>query len=115
MDHLEFTATFPSIPAGRLDEFKELGREMIERTRTEPGCRRYDWFFGVDGTVCEVKEAYDDSDAVMAHAANVGELAQKAAEIGGGLQVQAYGELSPELADMLSAVEPTRFSFFGGS
>ncbi|MEQ8718983.1 MAG: hypothetical protein RIE08_15345, partial [Acidimicrobiales bacterium] len=46
--------------------------------------------------------------------ANVGELVQRAAEIGGGLEVEAYGDLSPDLTEGLSAVGATRFSFFDG-
>lgn len=115
MDHLEFTATFPHIPADRLEEFKELARRAIERGRSETGCRQYDWFFNDDETVCSVREAYDDSDAVIAHAGNVGDLVEKMVAMGGGLKVETYGELSPELVEVIAPMQPTSFSFFGGS
>ena len=65
--------------------------------------------------MCTVLEAYDDSQAVITHSANVGDLAQQAAEIGGGLQVVAYGEMSAELAQMLEPVGATKLAFFAGS
>jgi quinol monooxygenase YgiN len=114
MDQIQLTATLPNIAPGNLAEFKELARRALELTKDEATTLQYDWFFSEDETKCVVRETYANSDAVLAHVANMGDLIGKVAELGGGLQIEAFGDLSPELAETAAAFEATIYRFFQG-
>ena len=74
----------------------------------------YDWFFSDDETRCEVREVYADSDAMLAHIANVGDVLGPMVELGGGLEVEVFGSPSAELAEALAPFNPTLYSRFQG-
>ena len=78
---------------------------------------RYDWFLRDDGAECEVREAYADADALLAHQRRVAEA--KMTLFRGfveGHTMTFYGELSPALAQALEAMGTPyrRFSFLMG-
>lgn len=77
------TAKYPNIAPADRAAFKELVKKDIDIATTEPGTLQYDWFFNVDETSCVVREAYANSDAVLAHMGNLGELLGQLAEFGG--------------------------------
>ena len=114
MDQIQFTATLPTIAPGNLAEFKELAARALELTRGEATTLQYDWFFSDDETKCVVRETYANSDAILAHMANLGDLIGKLAELGGGLEIEAFGDPSPRLLEAAAAFEPTIYRFFQG-
>ena len=114
MEHIQLTATLPSIAPADLAEFKRAAGEALELTKAEAGVLQYDWFLSDDETKCVVRETYANSDAVLAHIAHVGELIGQLAQLGGGLQIEAFGTLSPELAEAAAAFQPTVYSYFQG-
>ncbi len=114
MEHIQFTATLPSIAPADLAEFKRVAGEALELTTAEAGNLQYDWFLSNDETKCVVRETYENSDAVLAHIATVGELVGQLAQLGGGLEIEGFGTLSPELAEAAAAFQPTVYSFFQG-
>ena len=114
MDQIQVTATVPRIAPDRLAEFKRVAARALELTREEAGTLQYDWFFSDDETKCVVRETYASSEAVLAHVANMGDLIEKVAELGGGLQIEAFGALSTELLEATAALEPTVYRFFQG-
>ena len=111
---IQVTATFPSIAPANLAEFKEAASRAVELTTSEPGALQYDWFLSSDETKCVVRETYADSDAILTHMANLGELLGKLAELGGGLEVEAFGDPSPEVMEAAAALGPTVYRFFQG-
>ena len=114
MDKLQISATFPNIAAGKLAEFKKLAAEALEITRGEPGCLQYDWFLNADETVCEVREVYADSDAVLAHMAGMGERLGRLMELGGGIRIECFGSPSPTLLAAAAGLEPVVYSYLQG-
>jgi quinol monooxygenase YgiN len=114
MKQLQVTATFPSIAPENLAEFKELAARALEITKGDAGALQYDWFFNPDETVCVVREIYADSDAVLAHVGMMGDLLPKIAELGGGLEIDAFGDPSPELLAATAELKPRVYSFFQG-
>jgi quinol monooxygenase YgiN len=112
MEQIQLTATLPNIEPGNLAEFKELAARALEITRGEETTLQYDWFFSDDETKCVVRETYANSDAILAHIANVGDLIGKLAELGGGLEIEAFGDLSPELREAAAVFQPTVYRFF---
>lgn len=61
-----------------------------------------------------VREAYESSDAVLVHMAWMGELLPRLMEVGGGMQVEAFGTLSPALSEAAAALQPAVYSYLQG-
>jgi len=103
---------------GELEGFKQQVAEIVSLTRaSDERPLRYDWFLSSDGTECEVREAYVDADALLAHQHRIGEAKMKLFQnFVAGHEMTFYGELSPALAGALEAMGTTfhRFAFFQG-
>jgi len=67
------------IEDGQLDAFKALARQLVAKTRTEPGCMHY--AFSFNGNIAHCREGYVDAAALLAHRENVGELLGQALKI----------------------------------
>ena len=74
MEKIQVSAVFPNIAPADLAAFKQVAAAALELTIPEPGTLHYDWFFSEDETKCVVREVYANSDAMLAHLGNVGEL-----------------------------------------
>jgi quinol monooxygenase YgiN len=91
---------------GKLDEFKRQAAEMMRQTREkDTGTLVYDWFLSEDGTECEVREAYDDPDALVDHAFHVRE-ARDALFAGSAYdhKMAFYGDPSPRLVALVDKI-----------
>jgi quinol monooxygenase YgiN len=56
------------VRAGQLAGLEEQATSCIEQTRErDTKTLRYDWYLSEDGTRCEIREAYVDSDGVIEH------------------------------------------------
>lgn len=63
-------ATFNPLPE-RASDLRDLLGTMLEPTRQEPGCRRYDLYRSDDAEpALHLIESYDDADALAAHRAS---------------------------------------------
>jgi len=103
---------------GELEGFKRQAIEIMTLTRErDTKTLRYDWFLSDDGTQCEVREAYVDSDGLLEHHHHIAEAkARLFRDFADDHRMTFYGEPSPALAEALEAmagtVEVTRFSSF---
>jgi quinol monooxygenase YgiN len=116
VEHIQLTATLPNIAPGDLAEFKALAARALELTKGEATTLQYDWFFSEDETRCVVRERYESSDAILSHMGNLGDLIGRLGELGGGLEIEAFGAPSAELlaAAAAAGLEPTVYTFFQG-
>ena len=114
METLQASAKYPAIAPGDLSEFKQLAAELLEVARGELGTLQYDWFFSDDGTQCVVRETYASSDAVLVHIGNVGPSLGRLIELGGGLELEVFGEPSATLRDATAAFDPVVYSYLQG-
>ena len=107
-----------TIRDGALERFKQQAAEVLRQMgEQEEQPLRYDWFLSDDGTECEVREAYVDADALLAHQQQVAEAKMKLfRECVDGHTMSFYGRLSPALAGALQAMGTTytTFSFLQG-
>jgi quinol monooxygenase YgiN len=83
--------------AGKLEEFKRLSAQAMEIVRAkDTGTLQYEIYFSDDQSECIVLERYRDSEALLEHAANLGELG--GAILAAGLvPSELLGELGAEL------------------
>jgi quinol monooxygenase YgiN len=95
---------------GKLDEFKRLAAQCMEIVRTkDTGTLQYDIYFNDDQSECIVHERYRDSEALMEHAAHLGDLNE--AIIATGFVFGALlGEPSAELRVMMADSEVRPFT-----
>lgn len=115
MKPIQLVAKF-DIQEGKSDTFREVVQLCIDKVNANEkgkGCLQYDWYFGHQNKVCHVLESYKDSDAVMAHMANVGDLLGALLEIS-TLSGDIYGDLSPELEKALEGLDVKSFGYYNG-
>jgi quinol monooxygenase YgiN len=87
---------------GKLEEFKRLSAQAMEIVRAkDTGTLQYEIYFSEDQSECVVLERYKDSEALIEHGANLGELGQ-AILATGLVSSDLLGEPSAELKAMLA-------------
>ncbi len=106
-----------SVHPGKQGEFKTLARSFLEivseKEKGKGGTLQYDWFLSEDGTTCSVRETYADSEAVLAHLANVGRLFGQLATIS-TFEFEVFGTPSEELKAATKDLSIKAYSYFQG-
>lgn len=115
-DAFEATAQL-KIRDGELESFRRQAAAImrqIEQQEVKP--LRYDWFLSDDGTECEVREAYVDSDAMLAQQLQIREAKTALFPFLAGHEMTFYAEPSPAFLETLNALGAvfTQFHFFQG-
>ena len=114
MNQIQVNARFPNIPSGNLAEFKQVAARALEIARGEAGTLQYAWFFNDAETSCVVRETYEDSAAVLAHVANLGDVFGQLLEVGGGCEFEVFGDPSSELVEATRGLDLSIFAYFQG-
>ena len=92
-----------AINEGMLEEFKTHIGGMIDAVAAnEPGTRIYEAYISEDGRACYFVEEYQDSAAVEAHMANIGDLIPPMLETAQITSGHILGDISGELKEMLT-------------
>jgi quinol monooxygenase YgiN len=95
---------------GELEEFKRLAAQCIEIVRImDTGTLQYDIYFNDDQSECIVLERYSDSEALLEHAAHLGELGE-AIFATGWVSGELLGEPSAELRAKMIGTEVRLFT-----
>ena len=101
MSELQGIARF-TFHEGKLEEFKRLSAQAMEIVRTkDTGTLQYEIYFNDDQSQCIVLERYKDSEALMQHAANLGDL-MEAILATGSVSGELLGEPSADLQAQLA-------------
>jgi quinol monooxygenase YgiN len=113
MKNIQLTAKF-KIHTGKLEEFKRIAADCVTAVKkNEKGALQYDWFFSPDESKCIVRETYVDSNAVLAHMGNVGELLGQLLGLA-DFKLEIYGKMSEELQNAAAGLNPKVYSFYMG-
>ena len=113
MKNIQLTAKF-KIHTGKVDEFKRIAADCVTAVKkNEPGALQYDWFFSPDESECIVRENYADSNAVLAHMGNVGELLGQLLSMA-DFELEIFGNISEELKNAAAGLNPKVYSFYKG-
>jgi quinol monooxygenase YgiN len=102
------------IHEGKLDEFKRLSAEAMEIVRAkDPGTLQYDTYFNEDQSECVVLERFRDSEALIKHADNLGDLMEPILATVSVVHGELLGEPSAELrARMAGGEYPHQFTLY---
>jgi quinol monooxygenase YgiN len=114
MKELQITARL-QIHSGKLDAFEEAAKKCLTSVREkDKGTLQYDWFLNEDRTICIVRERYEDSDAVVRHAANLGDTLEELLGVC-DLSLEVCGTPSTELLEFLEGMDVSVYSPFQGT
>jgi hypothetical protein len=104
MGHMELSAHLTVRP-GCLEGFKRQAAELIRITKErDTRTLRYDWFLSIDGTECEVREAYTGPEGLIEHNTHVLEVRTKLfKDYADNHFMTVYGDPSQPLLDLLNA------------
>jgi quinol monooxygenase YgiN len=102
------------IHEGKLEEFKRLSAQAMEIVRTkDTGTLQYDTYFNDDQSECIVLEQFRDSEALIEHAANLGDLTEAILATVSVIHGELLGEPSAELRAKLAGGEfPHLFTLY---
>src|SRR4029077_11520160 len=97
---------------GKLEEFKRVTAQCMEIVRTkDTGTLQYDVYFNDDQSECIVHERYRDSEALIEHAAHLGDL-NAAILATGSVSGVLLGEPNAELRTKLADGEVRLFTLY---
>ena len=113
MKKIQITAKF-KIHDGKVEEFKKIAARCVPVVKAnETGALQYDWFLNAGETECVVSEIYVDSNAVLAHLANVGGLLGQLFSLS-DFEAEIYGKMSEDLKNAVSDLNVKVYSFYQG-
>jgi hypothetical protein len=103
-----------TVQDGKLDEFKALGEQMVERTKNETDVAFYGFSF--NGQRAHCREGYSSADGVLKHLENVDGLLKQALAIASLdiLEVHAPAAEVAKLEEPLKGLNPTFFTMENG-
>jgi len=103
-----------TVQDGKLDEFKALGAQMVERTQSESDVVFYGFSFSGNRAHC--REGYTSAAGILKHLENVDGLLKQALAIASLdlLEVHAPASEVAALQEPLSGLNPTFFTMETG-
>jgi len=96
---------------GKVEEFKRLSAQCMEIVRTKDTGTQYEIYFNDDQSECIVLERYRDSEALIQHLANLGDIGE-AILATGSVSGELLGEPSAELRANLAGSPVRLFTPF---
>ena len=107
-----------TVRPGQLEGFKKLAAECIRITKEkDTHTLRYDWFLSLDGTECEVREAYTGPEGLIEHNRHILDARTTLfKDYADNHFMTVYGEVSEPLVNLLKThqVGYKWFSFLQG-
>jgi quinol monooxygenase YgiN len=98
------------VHADKLDDFKKLCPQLVEKANEEPKCLYYGYTF--DGDQAHCREGYADAEAALAHLENIGPLLQEALKVADITRLEVHGpevELA-KLREPMAGLNPQFFT-----
>ena len=112
MKKLHFVARL-KIHDGQLENFKKIAKACIACVvEKDQGTLQYSWFLNENESECTVLETYKDSESVLNHVGNLGDLLNQL--LGASdLTLEVYGHPSEDLRGALAGFDTTIHSHLG--
>lgn len=103
-----------TVHEGKMDEFKALGEQMVERTKSEADVAFYG--FGFSGQRAHCREGYANAAGILKHLENVDGLLKQALQIADLDLLEVHGPASEvaALQEPLKGLNPTYFTMETG-
>ncbi len=102
------------IKPGQAEDFKAAARALFERTQSEPGTLRYDYYISDDETRNINIEVFEDAAAFVAHNQHCASLVPALVAAGDIVRIDIVGDVSDALYAELEGLNLLRFTRLGG-
>ena len=102
-------APYFKVADSKLEEFKELCKQFVAKTREEAKCLYYGFTF--DGNQAHCREGYEDAEGLLAHLQNIGALLEQALKISELTRLEIHGP-EEELAKLREPLAHLKPQFF---
>lgn len=113
MNRLQITLRY-RIREGKLNEFKKLATESLAISKEkDKNTRQCDWFFTEDYNECIVRELYVNSNGVIEHLDNLGDVFDKIMETA-DCSVYVFGDPTNQLKERLAPMNVKYYIFYQG-
>jgi quinol monooxygenase YgiN len=114
MSKLQITSRW-RIHDGKLDEFKKEAERCLSIVKEkDKDTLVFDWYFSEDQTEYVVIETYPDSNALLAHLGNLGDLFGRLLQVA-DFQSEIYGSPSAELINATKGLKIKVYTFYQGT
>lgn len=99
-----------TVHADKLDDFKKLCAQLVEKSKQEPGCLFYGFTFKADMAHC--REGYADAGAVLAHLDNIGPFLKEALKMADITRLEVHGPEAQlaKLREPMAGLNPQFFT-----
>ena len=97
------------VHTGKMDAFKGLCEQFVEKSRTEPKCLYYGFSFFEDQAHC--REGYADAEGALTHLENIGPILNEALKIADLTRLEIHGP-EEELAKLRGPLSNLKPQFF---
>jgi quinol monooxygenase YgiN len=103
------------VHANKLDAFKEICQQLVEKARKEPKCLYYGFSFNNDRVHC--REGFEGAEGILTHLENISALLNKALEISDLISLEIHGidteidKLREPLSDLNPKFYNLRYGF----
>lgn len=97
------------VAEGKIEAFRQLCQQLVEKTRNEPKCLYYGFSF--DGNKVHCREGYEDAEGILAHLENVGSLLEEGLKIAEITRLEIHGA-EAELAKLREPLSHFKPHFF---
>jgi quinol monooxygenase YgiN len=94
---------------GKMNEFKDLCRRFVEKTKTESQCLYYGYCF--NGNRAHCREGYKNAEGLLIHLNSVGELL-KESSLYADIEILEVHGVESELAKLRKPLEGMKPQFF---
>ncbi len=101
------------IHPGKGEAFTEIASACLTATRRDPGTQSYEWYLNADRTECLILEVCNDSNALLAHVGNLGDLLGRLMAVS-DLAIEVCGDPSPELRQVGASVGAKFYAYMQG-
>jgi quinol monooxygenase YgiN len=98
------------VSTGKLEAFKEVCVQLVEKSGAEPKCLYYGYCFNGEEAHC--REGYADAEGALAHLNNIGSLLEQALQISELTRLEVHGprEELMKLREPLAHLKPQFFT-----
>ncbi len=103
-------APYFKVHSDKLDDFKKVVEQCVEKANEETNCLYYGFTFNGDQVHC--REGYADAEAVLAHLENIGPLLQEVLKMADITKLEVHGpeaELA-KLREPMAGLNPRFFT-----
>src|SRR5687767_2340953 len=104
-----------TIKDGKIDEFRRIIHSFIEAVQNkEPDMNAYQVYLNAEENKAYIVEWFKNSDAVLAHLANVGPMLPELLAIAPITRLEVFGNLTKQAEDAVRSIGGTIFKYHEG-